>query len=211
MEKKTLNECLKTYYERKSLSPGTLARLKSTVEETGKGERKRWSRLRSFLASPFRYRFSTPGLAYASLLILLVYIAWMVTERPDGGGGRFDLSRAVAKEIAMNHRKQLGVEFGATTIADLHRRMNKLDFEPIRSVRVSKTFRMIGARYCSIQGGIAAQIQLADGSGRRYTLYQTRLVDPLTRLRSQALEIQDLRLRLWRENDVFLGLIGPVE
>ena len=208
MAKQTLNEHLVTYYERKQLSELTLANLNAIIEESGEGERKRWNRFR--LSLPPLRRFLSPGvLAYASVLILLGYIAWMVTDEPGRDGVPVNLSKAIAREIAMNHWKLLDVEFISETIPDLSQQMGKLDFSLIRPGRLSEALTIVGARYCSIQGAIAAQIQLTDAAGHPYTLYQTRIRAPLTSIQEETFEFEGLQLKLWHENGIFLGLAGP--
>ena len=208
MAKQTLNEHLVTYYERKQLSELTLANLNAIIEESGEGERKRWNRFR--LSLPPLRRFLSPGvLAYASVLILLGYIAWMVTDEPGRDGVPVNLSKDIAREIAMNHRKLLAVEFISETIPDLSQQMSKLDFSLIRPGRLSEALTIVGARYCSIQGAIAAQIQLTDAAGHPYTLYQTRIRAPLTSIQEETFEFEGLQLKLWHENGIFLGLAGP--
>ena len=208
MAKQTLNEHLVTYYERKQLSELTLANLNAIIEESGEGERKRWNRFR--LSLPPLRRFLSPRvLAYASVLILLGYIAWMVTDEPGRDGVPVNLSKAIAREIAMNHRKLLDVEFISETIPDLSQQMGKLDFSLIRPGRLSEALTIVGARYCSIQGAIAAQIQLTDAAGHPYTLYQTRIRAPLTSIQEETFEFEGLQLKLWHENGIFLGLAGP--
>lgn len=211
MAKRTLNDHLVTYYERKQLSPQTLTSLKATIEEASEGERKKRNRFRLPLPPLRRLFFSPWVLAYASVLIFLGYIAWMVTDGPGRKGAPFDLSKAIAREIAMNHRKQFDVEFIAKTIPDLGQQMGKLDFSLISPVRFSEAFNIVGARYCSIQGGIAAQIQLTDAAGHYYTLYQTRLGAPLTGMKDKVFEFEGLQMKFWQENKVFLGLAGPAE
>lgn len=207
---KTLNDHLVTYYERKQLSPRTLASLKANIEEKD-DERTRRNRFRLPLPPLRRFFFSPGVLVFASVLFFIGYIAWMVTYSPGRGGAPFDLSRAIAREIAMNHQKQFDVEFIAKTIPQLGQQMGKLEFSLIIPSRLSEAFNIIGARYCSIQGAIAAQIQLTDTAGHYYTLYQTRLEAPLTGIQDEAFEFEGLRLKLWHENRVFLGIAGPAE
>jgi hypothetical protein len=211
MAKKTLNDHLVTYYERKQLSPQTLESLKATINVAGIGD----SSMRNWpirLLSSLRRILSSPGvLAYVSVLILLGYIAWAVTDGTRKDIVSFNLSKSIAREVAMNHRKQLNVEFIAKTIPDLGNQMDKLDFSLMRPGSLQKTYTIVGARYCSIQGRIAAQIRLSDLDGQVYTLYQTRLQDLFLDVQDVSIEFEGLHLAFWHENGVFLGLAGPDE
>jgi hypothetical protein len=211
MAKKTLNQHLATYYERKQLSPQTLANLKAILVEAGEGEKKRWNRFHILRPPLRRFFFSPAVLAFVCVLIFLGYIALMVIDGPGKGDVLFNLSKAIAREIAMNHRQQLDVEFVANTFSDLGQQMKKLDFSPIMPDRLPEAFRIVGARYCSIQGGIASQIQLTDTAGHYYTLYQTRLEPPLIDIKDEVFDFDGLQLTLWQEDGVFLGLAGSAE
>lgn len=211
MAKKTLNDHLVTYYERKHLSPQTLANLRAIIVEAGEGEKKRWSRFHLARPPLKRFFFSPAVLAFVCVLIFLGYIALRVTDGPGRGDAPFNLSKAIAREIAMNHWKQLDVEFIAKTIFDLGQQMDKLDFSPINPDRLPEAFSIVGARYCSIQGEIATQIQLTDAAGHYYTLYQTRLEPPLIDIQDEVFDFEGLQLKLWQEDGLFLGLAGPAE
>ena len=111
----------------------------------------------------------------------------------------------------MNHNKRLDVEFEAASYGELRRVMDRLDFsliEPSRTGDVSS--RLVGARYCSIRGQLAAQLLLETGDGRNVTLYQTALTHDLESLASTRLRSGRLTIELWQEDGVFLGMAqGP--
>jgi hypothetical protein len=149
------------------------------------------------------------GGAAAAALALLVG-AFFLGRLPSGllsGDLTTDpLARSIGREIAMNHKKQLPLEFSAGDYAGLQLQMNKLDFAlaPPSSPATSE-MHVIGARYCSIQGQLAAQIRLRDTTGRVYTLYETRLTDKLREVGGEV-KAEGVRVRLWKENGVFCGL-----
>jgi hypothetical protein len=211
MAKKTLNDHLVTYYERKHISPQTLANLRAIIVEAGEGQKKRWNRFHLPRPPLKRFFFSPAVSAFVCVLIFLGYITLMVTDGPGSGDAQFNLSKALAREIAMNHRKQLDVEFIAKTIFDLGQQMDKLDFSAVNPDKLPVAFSIVGARYCSIQGGIAAQIQLTDTAGHYYTIYQTRLKPLLIDIQDEVFDFDGLQLKLWQEDGVFLGLAGPAE
>jgi hypothetical protein len=106
----------------------------------------------------------------------------------------------------MNHKKQLDMEFLAEDYSTLQAQMSRLDFAlaPPSNLAAS-SLHVVGARYCSIQGQLAAQIRARDPAGFVYTLYETKLTD---KLRAVAVEVKTdgVRIRLWRENGLFYGL-----
>ncbi|GEM_PF-1590909 len=122
-----------------------------------------------------------------------------------------DVTQSVAKEIVLNHNKRLAVEFTSENYAELGAMMSKLDFSLLRPKQIeTQGFRVLGGRYCSIQGNLAAQIRLADETGRIHTLYQSALTEDLKKLQTGDLEQDGLKLTLWREGGLLFGLAGPI-
>jgi hypothetical protein len=209
MSKRTLNDHLVTHYKAKKLSPQLRENLLSVIEESGKrvdvgtGNFQLWSFLHG-LFSPSRF-------AYASILLLLGYVAWMVNGLPDNHLFQTELTTAISREIEMNHRKKFKAEFEGETIVRLVNQMDKLDFSLLMPARFAQSMRITGARYCSIRGRIVAQIQMVDSKGRYCTLYQTRLVEPLGTIKKASLVLDGVDYTLWHEKGVFFGFAGPLE
>lgn len=210
MTKKPLNDHLVTYYKNKRLPSDLRASLLDAVEKhatsSPKAEHHR-SRLQSLLATLFPRVFFT----YASLLFCVGYILIMMTSKTYMKDDPVPLAAAVCKEISMNHHKKFNVEFRANTIPALNAQMEKLDFSIISFDRIAKSFTINGARYCSLRGRVAVQIQLADADGNFFTLYQTKLVPPLTTILEETVKTDALTIQLWQENDVFVGFAAATQ
>ena len=208
MSRKTLNDHLVTYYKAKKLSPEVREDLLSLIEkseEKVEGVKEDFITWRSFTSILSMNRF-----AYASILLLLGYVAWMVNGLSDIPLFQTELTTAISREIEMNHRKQFKVEYEGQTIAGLVKQMDKLDFSLMMPASLAKSMRITGARYCSIRGRIAAQIQMVDSKGRYCTLYQTKLVEPLVSIKNASLELDGVEYMLWNEKGVFFGFAGPL-
>ncbi len=119
-----------------------------------------------------------------------------------------DAEIRVLAEIAMNHKKQLAVEVSAGSFSAVERALDRLDI-PIRpSGDRLAGYDLLGGRYCSIQGGLAAQLRLRDReTGRPHTLYATALTPALTGLEDAAVH-DGIVIALWREGAVFFALAG---
>ncbi len=116
-------------------------------------------------------------------------------------------TQGVLAEIAMNHGKSLAVEFETDAFADLQTALDRLDFVIEPPAHVLSGYQLIGGRYCSIQGGIAAQVKLRDtATGVVDTLYATRLTPALTKVGEQTTRRDNVTITLWRADDVFYGL-----
>jgi len=114
--------------------------------------------------------------------------------------------------IARNHQKHADVEVETERYDELRESFDRLDFAIVapRSPRLLG-LTLIGARYCSVQGHVALQMRLDDDQGRRTTLYQVRDAETFADIDDgDAVDVHGLRVQLWRENGVLLGLARPV-
>lgn len=184
----SLTDHVRSHYEEQRLTDRRLAEI-SAIARSG--------------SSPVSRR---PWIRYgsaAALLVTAVVVSVLLFSGPD-------VSAAVAREIAMNHGKALAVEFQASCCEDLCECMDKLDCSPVTPRRVrERGLRVVGARYCSIQGELAAQIRLEDRDGRRWTLYQCPCTPALEDIRESSTTIDGVRVEVWQEEGLFMGLAGP--
>ena len=186
-----LNDQIRRHYRQQSLPAHRIARLLAQQPQPS-----RRTPLINTLAWPRRW-------AVAMLLLASTTVAvYYAGVRPAQ-----DLTLAVTREVALNHRKALNLEFVATDYVNLNAAMNKLDFALRVPDRLSGgRLRLQGARYCSIQGQIAAQLTFQDNDNRRYTLYQTAMSDTLRPLSSGERHMNDIIVERWREGTYFYAL-----
>ncbi len=202
MPKQPLNTHLRQYYEEKQASPQKLDQLVAMAEITPNtlGEAKQRPTNNAFVFWQYLRPSSVLGLALAAMIALFFL-------QPQT-----DITQSVTKEIVLNHNKRLALEFPSQNYAHLENQMSKLDFTLVHSEKIElKNLQLLGARYCSIQGELAAQLRLQDARGRSYTLYQSPVTDDLLKLKAGERLQDGLRLKLWREADLFFGLVGPLD
>ena len=143
--------------------------------------------------------------AVALIAVLASALAWRTMIAPDWAA-------LAAREVALNHRKHLAPEFEASDYDALRAAMGKLDFVLLAPQRLSEPgLRITGARYCSIQGNLAAQIKLRDARGREYTLYQTHLKPDSDFANEREYVIDGVRIRQWQEGGLFLAIAQPID
>ncbi len=133
--------------------------------------------------------------------------------------GLFGLSRhiedrAVAEgilaEVSMNHRKRLAVEVASDQFQVVQDGLDRLDF-PIHPATqgASGDYLLLGGRYCSIRGELAAQLKVRDPASEAVlTLYVTPLTEVLARLTPLESEREGVWIRLWDEDGRFFALAG---
>ncbi|MCG8417779.1 MAG: hypothetical protein MJE77_07530 [Proteobacteria bacterium] len=195
-----LDIAVREFYQNVSIRPELVERLRGLAElpaHPGKSERvARLERLGNW-----RRRAVVAGMMAAAGVAALVALRLAASPGPITADQRALL---IAEEIAMNHRKRLDVEFRTPVYPELAGAMDKLDFEPQPSR--SDHYNLIGGRYCSIQGSIAAQLKLADNNGRFHTLYQTRWKPAYSGLPERRIATGDVEVQFWREADILFGL-----
>ncbi len=207
-ELNNLDERLRGFYRGQGIAPATMDRLKRRLEAAAAtpvtGAKPEiislsFSRLRPLVLIAAAFSM----IAAVGTVFLLVL--WLSASRPDEG-----VALLTAQEVALNHHKQLAVEYPASTIDQLAGSMSKLDFTPVMPQRFRDGgHRLIGARYCSVRGQIAAQIRLTDGSGRDCTLYEARPADALSEISPAEFTIDGCRVEVWREAGLLMVLAGP--
>ncbi len=166
-----------------------LQRLQSAHPQAGTGSPRRW-------------------LAVASVVVVVALGAMLTLLIPT------DLTRDIADEVAIYHLKLRPLEVQGERLADLQPYFNELGFrlQPAAG-RVIKT-RLLGGRYCSIQGKTAAQLRLQDENGDIQTLYQAtydrKLFGDMPQLQSgespRVIQVRGLSVELWVDKGLLFAL-----
>lgn len=211
MHNARLSEHLRRYYEEKQPSEKQMDRLlamanspssrKTTSNSYFTNSASRFKWLRRGSQGPMR-----PAYLISLLALSFIFSTLMVLNTNFG-----DVSQRVAQEISLNHNKQLMLEFPADSYLALRKQMSKLDFILRPSTRItSSQYQLLGGRYCSIQGHLAAQLKLEDDRGDIHTLYQTLRTGELTKLTDGSLQMNGLNISLWYEAGLLYGMASPV-
>ena len=187
----TMRRALQEHYESKSLPPEAKARL-ATLAQAG-----------THAHADRAVRWLVPA-AVAATIVLAILFAVNSTPSPVG--------EPLGREIARKHARDLEPEFRTTSYEELAQRMDRLDFEVRPAARlIDRGCRLVGARYCSLGGRIAAQLRVVDEGGRKLTLYLVRAVRPIEEGRQieEGLRTHDgVSVETWQEGDLIYGLAG---
>lgn len=112
-------------------------------------------------------------------------------------------------EIAMNHAKGLAVEVAGADYSQVQAGLERLDFPLQPAPRLQDEYALLGGRYCSIQGGLAAQLKVRQrATGLVRTLYVTRLTPQLEGLLPLDGRHEGVPIRLWAEEGRVFALAG---
>ncbi|MEL7059020.1 MAG: hypothetical protein AAGN46_03225 [Acidobacteriota bacterium] len=118
------------------------------------------------------------------------------------------LVERVAREVALNHRKDFAPDVVGSDGPELGRRLAKLPFAlPPLDAPTLRGLRPVGGRYCSIEAQIAAQLRLqAASGGAAATLYVTERTPALAALAGRRERVDELDVEFWAERDLIFAL-----
>ncbi len=175
---KELDEKLRDYYGGQSLSDDRVEKILASAK---------------VVRMPF---YRQPGWIAAAAAIALLLVG-VVLVLPGGGSG---LDQRIAVEVAKNHSKALASEVSSESFARIQAALPRLDFRiaPTRPEMLAG-LTVLGGRYCSIQGELAAQIALRDEEGRACTLYVAPLTEALDQARTGVREVDGVGVETWRD------------
>ena len=89
--------------------------------------------------------------------------------------------------------------------------MKSLDFAPVEpDMMVRMNMHIVGARYTTLEGVIAAQILYLDPKGEPCTLYLARPVEKLSGIPAGEHDVDGLRVSVWREKGLLMVLARPM-
>jgi len=144
------------------------------------------------------------SIAASLLLAAVISLQWIITTPAQQ-----QLVASIAQESAINHQKQFDSDCAESSYAGLSNVMRKLDFKLVDPVRLKeKGFQILGGRYCSLNGRIAAQVRLKNSAGVVFTLYQTGSHEAFKSLTEHAERANGIKAEMWSEGGVFLGMAG---
>lgn len=186
--KSPLKEKIQNYYRKFRLSPEQLDHLIQLQKKRGR---------RDPVSLLFKISFAALAASVFLLSLYLFKSDELFTEK-------------IAKEVAYNHNKNMPMEIQTSSLDQIENYLSKLDFKLIRSERFTKPkWEIVGGRYCSIQGRLAALIKIVNkAEGTLYTLYQVPYFKGLDTVSTLPLEtyIDGIRVKIWREKGLLFAL-----
>ena len=151
----------------------------------------------------YRYAFH---LAAALLCVILLAFTFKL---PNHSGP--SLSQRIMDEIAYNHLQKMPIEVASASLDDIRSYLDKLTFPLISpSALEQPNWQLLGGRYCSINGRIAAQLKVKNLTDDNvYTLYQATIDGQLESIVGDAPTtkmIDGVGVSIWQEKGLLLGL-----
>lgn len=186
---KDLDQHIKTFYNTKVLTDDELHQIRS---------KKAQSKL-SLFSTRWAWRSAVVfALIATSMLVLNLVIK----------NHRYSVAFNYAREVALNHEKALSSDIESSSIIELNQQMTKLDFSMILPEKISSEYTLKGARYCSINFHIAAQLKIEDPSGSISTLYLFKKTEDFPI--DQKIILQDTEVTLWDTGKLVYALASDL-
>jgi len=149
-------------------------------------------------------------------------------------GGSVELARIVLQEAAMNHQSKLQLDIDTKDMETLQSGMKRLDFDLSIPDALSAGYQLLGGRYCTIGGQLAAHLRLenrysdslpgaekgtldsADSSNsdslRARSVFVTRSSANLEHIVDSSREFPgDVQVTSWKNGDLFFVLAEGLE
>jgi len=138
---------------------------------------------------------------FACVLVLLTSL-WMHESSNES-----ERMQRTVREVAMNHTTRLEPEYYGETLAMLDNSMQQLPFTLQLPESIDKAYQLVGSRYCSLGGVLAAHVRLKSlGSGKPMSLFVTSNSAQLEDVRSQQTTLEGVDVEFWREGGLFYAL-----
>jgi hypothetical protein len=115
----------------------------------------------------------------------------------------------ISKQIAYNHSIKLQMEVLSPDYKIVQNHLSKLGFKLVSSAKIdTKEWKLIGGRYCNINGKVAAQLKVHHAkTDSEYTFYQAKLsADDIDQITDNEIYVDGVKVRLWREKGLLMGL-----
>ena len=186
----SLNARLKQYYEKKLLTDEKVDAVLAIARRTSKGP-----------TISLRHLWAAAAAIVAALG--LFHIATRSADR---------LTHDIVMEIALNHAKSGTAAIYSERYEDIQAGLDRLTF-PILPDKpwILKNLALIGGKYCSIQGQLAAQIKMKHkASGKSCTLYITQLTDHLEQASARTEVLDDVMVEIWKKDNRLFVLASDI-
>lgn len=179
-------------------------------------DEQQFARLQRKLAPPRAVRTGWRAkLAAAACISLLVVPPFFVQHHQSAPFSQ--VGERISEEVLTNHTRIYLLDIQTDSFAQLHAKLNRIDFALQETAPEEITVTLQGARYCTLQGVLATQLIYQTAKGQRLTQYQTHYdperFGPLPASRSQAWQTRSqasaISIRIWQQNGVLIAEAVP--
>lgn len=199
---------VRDYYEKMSLPQERLQHLLNSENHlVGEKEPNGLSdTIRRSLARRYHQRKSlrwNSALGVAAACVVVLAVSFFISS----GNIHNEHTQRTFREVAMNHTTRLEPEFRGENLAMLDNSMQQLPFTLTLPSSIDKAYELVGSRYCSLGGELAAHVRLKHAeSGKSMSLFVTSNGAALEDVQPQQTNLEGINVELWREGGLFFAL-----
>ena len=144
-----------------------------------------------------------PSFTWVAAALLLLSVSVGIHDY----GTNSERTSRTLQEAAMNHSTRLQLEFEANTIAEIDEHMSQLHFSVQLPFEFKEQYSVLGARYCTINGELAAHVKFIDReTEKQVSLFMTRSVDDLQKINNTSKRVDGVNVKLWNESGFFYAM-----
>lgn len=135
----------------------------------------------------------------AGFLLLVVSSVFMYSTATH-----HERTERTLREVAMNHATRLDLEFYDSSVASIDQQMVQLPFTLALPRGMDDNYELLGSRYCSLAGNLAAHVKLKNKiTGKSASLFVTSLSDELKPVDAAQADLDGLDVELFQEGGLF--------
>jgi hypothetical protein len=139
--------------------------------------------------------------AVAALLLL------SITVGTHQYGTNSERTLRTLNEAAMNHSTRLQLEFKASSIGGVDQQMSQLQFKIAFPSEFTVQFEVVGARYCTINGELAAHVMFLDkDTNKQMSLFIAPSGEKLRTVDATHEKIKGVNVKLWAKTGLFYAM-----
>jgi len=139
----------------------------------------------------------------AVICFVVLTLSYFIT----GGQYLNEHTERTVREVAMNHTTRLDPEFRGESLAMLDNSMQQLPFTLSLPSTIDTAYKLVGSRYCSLSGELAAHVRLKHAeTGKSMSLFVTSNGAALEDVQTQQTTLEGIDVELWREGGLFFAL-----
>lgn len=150
----------------------------------------------------FKYHILTNSARYWTGLITASIMIFSIGWYLNTSISTTNRINSIAKEVSTNHLKNLPFDVQLNNDSDVVQYFDKQDFKPILPDLRYPDLKLIGGRYCSIQGETAIFLTYNhQKTGKRYSLYLFKMPDgkAINNSRKITRVVNNVKVILWSE------------
>ncbi|PIR23306.1 MAG: hypothetical protein COV44_03555 [Deltaproteobacteria bacterium CG11_big_fil_rev_8_21_14_0_20_45_16] len=154
-----------------------------------------------------RKRRGVFGAVFILAFLAIAGVAWLIQSSDSTSSFHW---AKVREELAYHHHKDMEMEVESPSFEKVKEYLSQLDFSLIQSQELSSDkWELVGGRYCSLQGRLAAQLRYRNKESQKYyTVYQLAYPAGVPLDGPIKMYERGVAIKIWKEKGLLFGIAG---